>query len=442
MSQKELDEELQFESAEDSTGILSHFDDAKGKFAFSKDSPFWYGVARAHADGIEGQGRRIAIIDSAFDLTRGGLRSMSIEVRMKAPAGERTEHGTAVALLVAEVAPKASLHLYEVSRNNKPGSAAIAQALQMATESDADIINLSIGHPFGAPTAGAAVALPEHRCELAAATEAAIAAGKVVIAAVGNAAGRYLCPAQSSGVTAVGYNSELRSTLKIEGGGFQELSNWQRPSFGQSLQPAFTILQPPGVLGSSFAAPLASGLAALAHDPRELAQLKTSIFNAATASEISGLLAQLAQTPNANDAKEMQQLVDSTRRYFEIALQTLPHRPNPQTEPRCPACAILTYSTYVNAGEFVLHLSQFEIAESLLRYALWLAPWSPDAQATLGRAVECKAEQLLANNGDREKIKAWLAEARELYLEALRWRPNHSVYVAELEKIRQYAAQL
>jgi hypothetical protein len=418
--------ELAFEAAAASDDILRHFDPAIAEFSFSKASPFWYGVELAHEEGRKGRGRRIAIVDSAFDLSRGRLREQSGgQRRLAAAPGESAQHGTAVALLVSEVAPEARLDLYEVSASGRPRLQSVATALAMAADSDADIINLSLAHPVTGPMA-------EHRCAVQAGVSEAVRRGKIVIVAVGNYADTYVCPAQVPGLVAVGYGGEQRIVLPTQDA-YHEVAAWRAPTYSQSLDPTFTIAQPPGVLGSSFAAPLASGLAALAVDPAELRDCKASLAFAANASELNQLL-------DEHQGKSSAETVQLADKYYRQACEHLP-RHEAEPDVRCPACAVLTQWILVNAGRFYLNLRQTDVAESLLRRALWLAPWSADALANMGRLVEYQAELLFAAGERGAQVQTLLDDATHLYQAALRTRPGHVVYTAELDKIAALRAR-
>ncbi|MGH8236107.1 MAG: S8 family serine peptidase [Steroidobacteraceae bacterium] len=411
----DADAELAFEAAAASDDILRHFDPAIAEFSFSKASPFWYGVELAHEEGRKGRGRRIAVVDSAFDLSRGRLRKQSGgHCRLATAPGESAQHGTAVALLVSEVAPEARLALYEVSASGRPRLQSVATALAMAADSDADIINLSLAHPVAGPVA-------EHRCAVQAGVSEAVRRGKIVIVAVGNYADTYVCPAQVPGLIAVGYGGEQRIVLPTQDA-YHEVAAWRAPTYSQSLDPTFTIAQPPGVLGSSFAAPLASGLAALAVDPGELREFKASL------------------ALGANQAKSSAETVQLADKYYRQACEHLP-RHEAEPDVRCPACAVLTQWILANAGRFYLNLRRTDVAESRLRRALWLAPWSADALANMGRLVEYQAELLFAAGERGAQVQTLLDDATHLYQAALRMRPGHVVYTAEVDKIAALRAR-
>jgi hypothetical protein len=424
-----FDQRLRFEAAENCADILRQYDRKAGCWRFSKSSLFWDAVALAHQEGRTGVGRRIAIVDGACDLSVGRLRAQSGGAAvMRGPGGEPMEHATAVALLISEVAPEARLDIYEVSRGGQPNLASIELALHRAAQSDAEIINLSIGHSVALGDA-------QHRCPLLDAAEEVIKRNKILVVACGNYRDGIVCPAHADAVAAVGYQSEQRKVLNVPNGGLFEVSAWQEPSFSQSLRATFTLMQPDGVLGSSFAAPLAAGLGALAHDPAELRDCKASEGYAADASDLNRLLDESA----GEAPPQMLQLI---AHYYELALQKLPHKAAVGDPYRCPACAVLTHWILVNAGRFCLFTDNLQAAYALLRRAHWLAPWSADAASTFGRLIECLAEESIKQGKPGVQTRAILQRAGELYEQALSLRPGNQVYASELDKIRALATSL
>jgi subtilisin family serine protease len=128
--------------------LLSQYDRARGDWDFRRTGRFWEAVEEGKRRGLTGQGKRVAVIDSAFDLSFPTITGASAgTLRKRAPLGEPTEHGTAVALLILSVAPGVTLDLYEVTRDGVPDLFAVRTALEAAVKSGVDAICLSLGIP-------------------------------------------------------------------------------------------------------------------------------------------------------------------------------------------------------------------------------------------------------------------------------------------------------
>lgn len=121
------------------------------------------GAAQAHRVSV-GRGVRIAVVDSGIDAQHPDLRGRLAAVNDYAPVqGERVGvHGTQVAGVIAAVAnnalgivgiaPQAQLSLYRACWHGSDGigrcnSLTLAKALAAVIQSDAQVVNLSLGGP-------------------------------------------------------------------------------------------------------------------------------------------------------------------------------------------------------------------------------------------------------------------------------------------------------
>lgn len=224
-----------------------------------------------------GFGIRVAVLDTGVDASHpqlaGAVEAGTDTTPLPPPSegtpppiGPRggdtdcTGHGTFVAGLIAArpqsgtgvagVAPGATIFPVRVAVDPEEGSeAALAAGIEAATAADVDVINISIVTYLDAP-------------ELRSAVEAALAAGIVVVAAAGNDGGganRVTYPAAYPGVIAVG---------AIEPDG--TLASYSQTSVPISVvAPGTDVVSTiPGTghaqqSGTSFAAPLVSGVAAI-----------------------------------------------------------------------------------------------------------------------------------------------------------------------------------
>jgi hypothetical protein len=433
---------LEFEGAAVARQVVDGFNPMTNKWAFSFDSPFWKAIKHAHELGRKGIDRRVAIIDSGCDLTIQKLRQRVDIVKSFVSAAAHDDplcHGTAVALLTTEVAPECRLDIYQVARDGKPDESAIVEALNTVAESNADIVNISIAalSPFQltnkqlqtAITEGGGsikkYALEEKPCGLCTAAMAASMKGKLVFAAGGNRPNTASCPARAEGIVAVGFADAVTKLTSLPNGGKQSAVFASGPSAPQSLMLDVSLREIPGVLGTSFAAPLFSGAAALGLTQSELSGYIAANAAAAVPQIFQGLIRSFVKpTPD---------MVKQVSRWFESAQKKLPHvhctyqaEINPDavaSEPEsCFSCGIFVEPIIVNHGLWLLETSRTNEAKSLLEAACTIAPWSADATANLGATMR--------ELGD-------ISGAIKLYELALKLRPDFRVYTSELKRLHK-----
>ncbi len=125
-----------------------------------KSVPF-IGTDIPRMDGIDGEGIKIAVIDTGVDYNHPDLLGWGPDGKVIGgynfidegkPPLDTNGHGTQVAGVIASdgqvkgVAPKAKILAYKVSENGEGVSSdLIIQAIEKAIEDDADIINISLG---------------------------------------------------------------------------------------------------------------------------------------------------------------------------------------------------------------------------------------------------------------------------------------------------------
>jgi len=107
----------------------------------------------AHAFGYNGSGVKVAVIDLGFDVTNTEISGNIVEaVSFLNPPdimrGGDSEHGTACAEIVLDVAPEAQLFLYNVGTDIE-----FSNAVDRAISQDVDIISVSLGW-FNTPSDG------------------------------------------------------------------------------------------------------------------------------------------------------------------------------------------------------------------------------------------------------------------------------------------------
>lgn len=434
---------LEFEGAAAAKGVVNGYDPVANQWAFSFDGPFWEAVKHAHELDLRGTGRRVAIIDSGCDLGIPRLRQHVDTLKSFVPGAADKDplgHGTAVALLITEIAPECRLDIYQVARDGKPDEFAVIDALKAAAESDANVVNVSIAalSPFqftaeqlqsaitDGDGSGKKYALEEQPCGLCAAASVASAKGKLVFAAAGNAPNTVSCPARAKGVAAAGFENSKTHVTRLPSGGLHSAVFASGPGAPQSLLLDVSLKEIHGVLGTSFAAPLFSGAAALG-----LTQAELNCYIAANA---AAALPQLFQgLIRSTVLKPTSEIVKQISRWYDSAQKKLPHvhcayqsgvnpgaaASNPRT---CFSCGIFAEPVIVNHGLWLLETLRTNDAKSLLEAAYMVAPWSADAAANLGAATR--------ELGD-------ILGAIKLYERALELRPGFSVYTSELKRLRK-----
>lgn len=434
---------LEFEGAAAAKKVVNGYDPVANRWNFSFNSPFWEAVKHAHELGRRGADRRVAIIDSGCDLSIPRLSQSVVKIKSFVPEAANKDsfgHGTAVALLITEVAPECQLDIYQVARDGKPDVSAVIEALKAAEASNADVVNISIAalSPFQFTAeqlqtaiaegdgSGKKYALEEVPCSLCVAATGASNKGKLVIAAGGNAPNTASCPARASGVIAAGFQSSDTKITKLQNAGMQSAVFATGPNAQQSLLLDLSLSEIPGVLGTSFAAPLFSGAAALGLTKAEL--------NGYIAANAAASFPQLFQgLIRSSVLKATPDLVQQISYWYESAQKKLPHvhcsyqsKINPAviaSEPAvCFTCGIFAESIIVNHGLWLLETYRTNDALSLLEAGRTIAPWSADAAANLAATM-----RELGN----------IPDAIKLYELAIQLRPGFRVYTSELKQLRK-----
>ncbi|GGO35017.1 S8 family serine peptidase [Deinococcus humi] len=260
-------------------------------------------LSEAHALVPElGQGVKVAVLDTGLDLNHPAFRgkidtlnardyldgdNLPQEVNGSSSGlSNGYGHGTATANILLQVAPKATLLPIRVLDANGDGdTSTIASAIDYAVERGARVINLSLGSTSSSYTLNTAI-------------KNAVYKGVAVICASGNTGDtRVLYPALTAdttttqgtgsvGVGSVGLNF-LKSSFSTYG------PNLEITAPGENIVTAFPGSQLASVSGTSFSAPVVSGIVTLA--------LSTGL-TPTTASQISVILTNLNRT--ATPAKD------------------------------------------------------------------------------------------------------------------------------------------
>ena len=424
---------LQFEGFHSAKSILRKYNPQNDEWDFPRTGEFWDAVRTAHNNGFTGEGQTIAVIDSGFDLKIPKLKTQSGgKVEQSAGWWKNTTHGTIVALLILEVAPKAKLRLYEVASGKKPSPRKVKKALQRAAESDATIINLSLGRAIHKNDK---TELGDHHCALCHFSSLAAKKGKRVVASVGNHKGDLFCPATHPEIVGIGFQSEIKENYDTSDGGMAENAIWHKPSFSQALNADFTLIQPQGVLGSSFAAPLVCGAIALADNSAEINKTLEAVKIGGHAEKLH---AQLHK--NRHNSKKD---IEETERAYLVAINHLPHlHTKSPIGVSCVACSLFVQALYVNAGLFFLEAGEWQLSEALLKAACWLAPWSPHAWANLATLMREKAMRSFQESNENKINFSLINDSLEGYRKAIQLKPDCESYRSGLNSLEKWLAEI
>jgi tetratricopeptide (TPR) repeat protein len=396
---------VRLEAPESVQAVLDGYDPATDRWSFSFDSPFWKAVRHAHSRGRRGQGRRVAVIDTGCNLRYPRLQKLvdrGVNSLVPGPETEAVQkHGTAVALLISEVAPDCRLDVYRVvDDENRSDPFATVDAIRAAAQSAAVVINLSLGetrdlqpdeceampnNPWDDPESLKRIFYREEPpCPLCQAAADAIAAGKLVFASVGNSVAHVHCPARMDGVVAVGFRRP--QTLDVSPG--KQISVELR-TLDESACADVSLCEVPGVLGSSFACPLYAGAAALGVTQQEMADYISAIQRSAFPTHYHSLV------DTGNAWKNEPGLVREIERHYLRAMTKIPHvhcawqarlRPDlPPSDPdECVLCGLFAENLYVLFGLWLRQTDRHAEAKEILEMARAVAPWSAQAWSYLG----------------------------------------------------------
>jgi Subtilase family len=433
--------------------LLQRYDRETGTWNVERKGDFWNAVHTAHQAGRFGEGFRIAVIDGAFDTTYRQLATHD-EIR-ESESGQLSVHGTVVALLVLAVAPKCRLWLYPASRDGTLDSNLIARGIDAAVAEGVDAINLSFGDalptnrvvdwtrffdpdtfwpdmdsidlPFWCAERLANSEFREWlRLGSTSYSEAAVRAarkGVLVVAAAGNYLDTLSSPAVCPEVFAAAFHRELRLTPAA-----MEVALSREPTYTPSDFTDFAIIQPPEVLGSSFAAPLLAGFTGLMRDAGELDTYRDMVRLGGMASELMAMA--------ARDS------IDWTDRRLAVVddlfRRSLALRPHDGEVGTCAECALFALSTYNDFGLFRLNTGALEEARALFSTARAIAPLNAPAAANLGITLGALADAARRDATVEVQRKLLLAAAENM-ADAVALRPSYKPYSVRLSEFRSAA---
>lgn len=403
-----------------------HFTPDSGELQLTRRGWFWQSVKTAHDQGALGQGSVVAIVDSGFDENllsgRPGIRiSESFPISAK-----RVDlfdgHGTVVAHLVRQVAPDAEVLLVDVgSSDGYFHQKFVAKGITAAIAEGATVLNISIQFPsaaqprsFSRPTLwremqpehmvqhldkhfGAVEPYGDQRCPdrcLVCDALAAVPERVPVIVATGQEF-TSTCPAAS--LRAIGAAFQRTTTETVAG----HMATVHAASGTASIPERHEVIvnEPPGFVGTSFAAPMLAGFAALVDDHAAFNQMSRFMKGLEPLLAFhSGILVFLNSRPTPDDPpgttiKRYSDFHPVVRAGVEHARTFAANghdhwnEPDAQVQP-CALCELFARDLYVVEVTDLIEADEFDQARVAARRAVQICPNSPRTINNLGQALK------------------------------------------------------
>lgn len=432
-------------------------DRAAGQLRLNKRGRIWEAIATAHQSGQRGAGRLVAVIDGGFDLTVADLTrdlhpASQINPHNLAATGA---HGTVVSLMIREAAPECQLLLLDVADSLDLDPVRVAAALDLARGVGADVINLSLEFTTTCPLQDTAWIRPDvlatptpprqdyvdqvgewlnnaepyagARCNGTCPVCDAVAAQPeltLLVAASGNHE-TTACPACVARVVGVGFVST--HTIQVNGSVFTQGD--LPASKGHMERAELAVEQPPGFGGTSFAAPLLTGLAATVEHPEaisEVAKLSRAlpaVLLLASLQWHTGAAALPEGAPGILHAGliKFADAIPTAHRHFDQDLTT--HS--------CALCTLLLIDWYDVYVSLFIAAGPQTTALAMARTASVLAPNTPSVAGNHGLAAERCAGQT-PDGAPRTQL---LAEAKVAYTAAVELAGDVAMYRDALARV-------
>ena len=442
-------EAVELASEDHVAAFLATWNEREGGFVPSiLAGSFGAAVHRAHGMQLDGAGATVAIVDCGFNLDHPGLQG---DVTLQGPSDPTSDHGTCVALFVRAVAPRAKLALFGLTRQDLQSVDRVAAVVDQARAIHPTVLNLSLQRTRRAARrdysfedvldfgVSAAYAPEEPPCALCEAARQAHAAGIPVVTAAGNRNRVLSCPAHPPWTAAIGIVAERRE--EVAGTGIA----WGRPpDQSHAMHADLGLFEPHLRLeGTSFAAPLFSGLLALGLPGAWLPHY----FRAARLRELGDHGLATIMTRLESGAGATAERLERCALYYQGALRSLPHAhvsvqgdmavaASPTAAKDCAWCAFLAQGLYVNLGVYLHRIGRIVHAGQMFEVARDLLAEDPHAWAGMGASFASLAQQHEAQ-GDRQASMRLVAEAIHCFDRARRHGdPLHVARYQELVRSR------
>ncbi len=252
----------------------------------------------------------------------------------------------------------------------------------------------------------------------------------MVVAAAGNVH-PLVCPACFTRTVGVAFHRES-TTVTSDG----RVVKGQLPATGRGnlLQAEVTVAEPPGFDGTSFAAPLLSGFAALTTSPHDVEALARSGTALTPVLQLAQLHAQCSERGGARAIATLHQGmlafaegIPAGHRHWERAIVS-------QT---CPECALFLIDWYNALVSLLMATGVPEQAVPIARIAAVLAPFSPSVAGNLGEGLRRWA---LGEPQESPRRGEHFREAALAFERAVQLSPV-SLFVSRLHEVRAELAR-
>ncbi|MDY6811344.1 MAG: hypothetical protein SW127_20400 [Actinomycetota bacterium] len=440
-----------------STFLGRIFDPATEAVTIERSSRLWDAVESAHSAGRRGAGRIVGIVDTDFDLSIRRLASR-IDPSVAAPPTRTAGHGTAVALLVSEVAPEATLQLFDVRPARYLHQRNVADAVSKAREAGCQLLNLSLGFTTSVTVESVAgvdafdlvdvdhpgedtttiidryletVSLfAADRCQRPCAVCDSLDASdaSATLVAAGGNSDATLCPAAHRRCVGAGFEVVSRTAqgdnLALAAG---------LPDHDQSARCEFVLPLPAGFAATSFAAPLLTGVCALDDPGGDLEyMMRVSLVNSLIVMRHRSL-EQLAEQRNATAAQGW--AVNAAYRHLLSRVPPAHRHWDRPDDPPCSLCALTILDAYRGISQTFGSLGEHEKALAWAHVGRRICPLDPDVMMDHAVALISMSGAV----GDADAVAA-LTRAADLYRAAASRRSEDSTlqrFCAEREHFVQ-----
>jgi|GEM_PF-6085515 len=361
-------------------------DPVSGHYAFPSHS-FFEGIKKVHAEGFDGSGMIVGIVDTGIDAAHPLLKDAILDARDFTSEGSTDDlhgHGTLVGLIIRYVAPKAKLVIAKAfGKDGGAKESQLSAALRWVRSKSPNVVNLSAGISESDPaevfpkwlrsyfsnkrrTYWLLALLRKHwfrKCAVCEAARELGSAGTLLCVAVGNQRGLISCPARSHNK-----NMMVVGAANIQG---------DAPAVASysSYWPDLVAPEIDVAPGTSFSTPFVSGTAAVL----------TQVLETRGGGENQGPI--LRRADLFFEARQFKDAIVCYLRGLEKFSHLAKHSANPAMPADCLYCQALVYTPRMKLAFAYLYTNQPLMAAKFFQENVSIAPNFPAAHMNLGAAL-------------------------------------------------------
>lgn len=435
--------------------------------ALQKEGSFWEAVKFAHHRGNRGDGKKVAVLDGGFFLEHPGLADrVELGPGTSNKSDHGATHGTAVALLVREVAPEATLLLYDIGADGSPSIDAVVEALRhsedhadviccsfvwdsdprrVTSEEVAELLDLKTGPEVVSKATNSLLknGFPwfdadgcQQWCVLCQYLSGLTADRPLIIAAGGNSSSEDVCPAAHHAAVSAGFRREYNKAYY----GSSALKVNSAPSSDQHPIVDVSLKEIPGAIGTSFAAPLLSGFACLVG----IDDFKNAVL---ISHALDFVIMRHMETQRLTDEEEElppDAQYSTLVGYYEI-IKSLPAGHDWDDEEHaqqpCALCSFFFARLWQTIGLMYLESGNFAAARDVLRHGRSVAPASNDIRANYARSLrelsETESDTQLGVYQALTAAENWVVAADEVTarVDDAREAVEHAVAISNMAQL-------